>query len=106
MPPEINQDAMMMEGPEGGMGIEELIAMIMQLLTTPPEQPGGELAGGGQPMGPPAFADTPDPQGAQLMQMLQMLQMAQSQSPQQGMNAVAGQQGGMSGFMGGRPVGS
>lgn len=92
MPPEVN--------------IDSLIQMIMQMLTTPPEQPAGELAGGTTPMGPPAFAQTPDPQGAQLMQLLQMLQMAQSQSPQQAQNAVQGQQGAIFGAQGGRPVGS
>lgn len=96
--------------PEGeGMGsvdINAIIQMLTQLLTAPPEQPSGELAGGKGPLGPPSFAETPDPQGAQLMQLLQFLQMNQAQSPQQGMNAVAGQMGGMYGHMGGRPPGS
>lgn len=88
------------------MDVEALMQLLAQLMTTPPEQPAGEIAGGGRPVGPPAFAETPDPMGAQLMQLMQMLQMAQAQSPQQGMNAMAGQAGGMSGFLGGRPVGS
>ena len=86
--------------------IDALIQMIMQMLTTAPQQPEGALAGGDTPMGPPAFAQTQDPQGAQLMQLLQMLQMSQSQSPQQAQNAVQGQQGAIFGFQGGRPVGS
>lgn len=89
-----------------GIDLDGLIQMIMQMLTTAPEQPAGDMAGGGVPIGPPAFADTPDSQGAQLMQLLQMIQMAQSQSPQQSMNAVQGQQGAMGGFLGGRPTGS
>lgn len=90
---------------DGGMDINSLIQMLTQFLTTPPQQPSGEMAGGGRPMGPPAFADTPDPMGAQLMQLLQMLQMSQAQSPQQGMNGAMGQMGGMYGAMGGRPPG-
>lgn len=101
MPPEGNG---MMGG--GGLDINAIIQMLTQLLTTPPEQPNGELAGGAGPLGPPSFAETPDPMGAQLMQILQMLQMNQAQSPQQGMNAVAGQMGGMYGAMGGRPPGT
>ena len=92
--------------PPEGIDINGIIQMLTQLLTTPPEQPNGELAGGTGPLGPPSFADTPDPMGAQLMQMLQFLQMSQAQSPQQGMNAVAGQMGGMYGGLGGRPQGS
>ncbi len=92
--------------PPEGIDINAIIQMLAELLTTPPENPHGELAGGQGPLGPPAFANTPDPQGAQLMQLLQFLQMSQAQSPQQGMNAVAGQMGGMYGQMGGRPPGT
>lgn len=88
------------------MDINQLIQLITEALTASPQQPNGELAGGGRPMGPPAGTDTPDPMAAQLMQMLQMLQLAQQHSPQQGMNALQGQQGAMYGAMGGRPVGS
>ena len=90
----------------GQMGIEELMQMLMQFLTTAPQQPAGDTAGGTVPIGPPGYGSTPDPQAAGVMQLLQMLQMAQSQSPQQAQNAVSGQMGAMGGFMGGRPPGS
>lgn len=84
----------------------QLLQLLLQLLTQPPQEPVAEIAGGPQLMGPPAFAKTPDPMTAQLTQLLQTLQMQQASSPQQAMNAVAGQQGAMYGHMGGRPVGS
>ncbi len=101
MPPDISQQQTPM-----GLDINAIIQMLMEILTMAPEQPAGDIAGGTAPMGPPGFANTPDPQAAGLMQMLQMLQMQQSQSPQQGMNAVNGQMGAMGGFLGGRPPGS
>ena len=87
---------------------QQLIDMLMQLLTQAPNQPVGDLAGGTVPQGPPAGADTPDPMMAQLYQLLQGLQAqnAASQGPQQAMNASSGVQGGMYGAQGGRPPGS
>lgn len=85
--------------------INALLQILMQILTTPPEQPAGEISGGDTPFGPPGFAQTPDPMKGALMQILQQVQMAQS--PQQGaMGAINGQQGGNMGHLGGRPRGS
>lgn len=86
---------------------QALIAFLLSILTQSPSTDGGtEIAGGSVPMGPPAFAKTPDPLTAQLTQLLQALQMQQASSPQQAANASFGQMGAMFGQMGGRPVGS
>lgn len=89
-----------------GIDPNTLLQLLMQLLTQSPSQPAGDIAGGTTPIGPPAFAKTPDPQAAALTQLLQNLQMQQAANPQQAMNAAAGVQGGPFGQMGGRPPGS
>lgn len=106
MLPSADPTAQSMGGGAPQVDIGQVIQMLMDILTTPPEQPGGELAGGSRPMGPPSFAETQDPMAAGIMQMLQGLQMAQAQSPQQGMNGMMGQMGAMGGHLGGRPPGS
>ena len=84
---------------------QQLMQMIMGILTQTPEEPTGNLAGGTTPMGPPSFAKTPDPMEAMLMMLMQMVQQPQAMSQQQSMNAVSGQQGAAFGGMGGRPLG-
>lgn len=89
------------------MDINQLIAMLMQLLQQPPGHPAGDT-----PDGLPATAAPPqtrvqsenDQMMSQLMGLIQQLQMGQS--GQQSMNASAGVAGGPYGAMGGRPRGS
>ena len=91
----------------GGIDINQLLQMLMQILTQPPDQPAGNVPSGLPPTGVPASTMQMSPemqQMAQLNQMAQMLQM--QQSGQQSMNAVQGGAGGMFGGMGGRPPGS
>lgn len=83
-----------------------LMGLLMHLLTQAPPAYGTEIAGGGTPEGPPAFAKTPDPQQAQLLQLFQTLKMMPEANAQNMANGLQGFQGGAFGHMGGRPPGS
>lgn len=91
--------------PPNGIDLNALMQLIQQLLSTPPQGPVGDIAGGTTPIGPPASTETLDPQMAQLAMLLQNIKM-QAPNPQAGMQAAAGAQGGPMGNMGGRPRGS
>lgn len=107
MMPMPGQGAPQPQGQAPQIDMEQLLQMIMQLLTQSPEQPAGNVPSGLPPTGAPASAMQLSPemqQMAQLNQMAQMLQM--QQSGQQSQNAVQGGAGAMFGGMGGRPRGS
>lgn len=83
----------------------ELVQMLMQLLTQPPEQPSGGLPTGGVPSHSPPMAAQGPTEEEEVLNMF--MQLMQQQAPQQGMQqGMQGFQGGMFGGMGGRPPGS
>lgn len=92
--------------PQNGVGPQmppDIMEMLMQILTSMPQQPAGDM-----PMGAgnsvPSMAQGPSQPETEIAAMLQMLQQGQPQA--QAMTGPAGFQGGMFGGMGGRPPGS
>ena len=89
------------------MDPNQLLEMLMQLLTQSPEQPAGEIPAGIPATGSPQAAKTMSPEDQMMAQLAQMAQQVQmQQSSQQMQNGVQGGAGAMFGGMGGRPRGS
>jgi hypothetical protein len=89
------------------MDPEQLLQLLMQLLTQSPDLPAGEVPSGLPPAGVPSSMR----EMSEEHQMLAMLnqfaqQILMQQSGQQMQNGVQGAAGGMYGSMGGRPPGS
>lgn len=89
------------------MDPEQLLQMLMQLLTQSPQIPAGNVPEGLPPQGVPHAAQELSEEQrmmAMLNQMAQQIQM--QQSAQQMQNGAQGGLGAMFGSMGGRPPGS
>lgn len=91
----------------GGIDLNQIMEMIMGLLTQPPNQPAGNVPTGLPASGAPQMAKQMSPEDQQKAMLLQLVQQVQNQaSGQQMQNGVQGQAGAMFGQMGGRPRGS
>lgn len=88
-------------------GIEQLLQLVMQILTTPPDVPAGEVPSGLPPSGVPGAARNPSEEEQVMSLLMSLLQTTgMGQSGQQMMNGAQGGAGAPFGAMGGRPVGS
>ena len=93
--------------PGQGQGIEQLLQLVMQILTTPPDVPAGEVPNGLPSSGIPGMARNPSEEDQVMSMLMSLLQTTgMGQSGQQMMNGAQGAAGGPFGAMGGRPPGS
>lgn len=87
--------------------MQQMLELVMQFLTTPPDQPAGDVATGLPPSSTPPAVKNQTPEDQMTNMLLQLVQNAQmQQSGQQMTNAVQGGAGAPFGAMGGRPRGS
>jgi hypothetical protein len=89
------------------MDINQLLELLMQLLTQSPNAPAGDVPPGLPATGSPESARHVSPEQQMMSQLAQMAQQIQmQQSGQQMQNGAQGGLGAMYGSMGGRPRGS
>lgn len=89
------------------MDPNQILQLLMQLLTEPPDQPAGDVPSGIPPTGSPMSARHLSEEDEMMAQLNMLAQgLLQQQSAQQMQNGAQGGQGGMFGGMGGRPPGS